>query len=160
MTSQATQWVCDPAAMSGLDALAEAVGMRVVEVAHQGWPLGLLMDSRNRAWRVGALTSAGIPVVLTDLQDVLAEARRVLGPWVHQVGEDEGLLEGLDIDRVASLGLTAAGLRIEVDQAKAVAILAGIPCGEFLHADVGHVLRCLERGGALLQSQPNAATTR
>ncbi|UJJ53096.1 hypothetical protein [Rhodanobacter denitrificans] len=91
-------------------------------------------------------------LVLTGRDDVMAELRRLLGAWVQDVDEGCGQLEGLDVDHVTTVELPGARLRLSLAQAKAVAVLATLTCGACEHADLGAVMRRLEKGGALLRA--------
>lgn len=126
--------------------------MQCVQVGHDGWADGLLVDHEGRAWRVARSAESGLHLVLTGRDDVMAELRRLLGSWVKDVDEGDGQLEGLDVDHVTTIELPGARVRLSLAQAKAVAVLATVTCGASGHADLGAVMRRLEKGGALLRA--------
>jgi len=140
-----------------LQSIAAAAGLAIVEVVHAGWPLGLLSDADGNGWAVSAGDRnevAVIHLIRCALADLRAELVRLFGTWVDLRYEGDDVLPGLHLARIATITLPMLAWPVVVDVARAVPILASTPVGAATPADSGMVLRRLDRGGALLRSDP------
>lgn len=145
-----------PSGEDDLQALVATAGFRLVVVAHEGWPLGLLVDGAGYGWAVGCLDADREMLRLrrVDLEDLAFELRRLLGLNVTLSSLDTQPMPGLDLPSVAAITFTCLRWPVVVVVPAAVAALATMPTRANALADEGAIFRTLEIASAILQCEP------
>mgnify|MGYP001390914337 CR=1 FL=1 len=135
------------AGRSARETIAATAGMEWVEVAHDGWPQGLLADREGHGWRA-ELQGSTLTLAPVGSADLVREIQRLAPPsvCVHQVAEED--LAGWDLPIICYLLLAPGIAPLQVDVALATVALARLP-----HAgrvpDEGRVLRAIDCAGGV-----------
>lgn len=129
------------------EAIAATAGMEWVEVAHDGWPQGLLADQEGRGW-CAHLDGRSLTLVPVGADDLVRELRRLAprGVSVQEAFEED--LPGWDLPIICFLVLAPTMAPLQVDVALATVALARLS-----HAgrvpDEGRVLRAIDCAGGV-----------